>query len=234
MARLLFVGDVHTNLQRLKELIEVNEVDAVFQVGDFELYHSMEEAKADKKAMSKNPEGIQKIIDYIHSGALPFKTPIYYIKGNHEDFKNLDSMELLRLNINYMEQGDIINIKGVTIAGFGGIFSPIKFKWNKDKLVGKLNRFFNSKDLKVLHKNCKGKKIDVLITHQAATCTLPSKHKVEGIFHMNNILDCLKPSYYFHGHHHLQYNTNYNNTEVYGLGHFGKNPQSYKIIEING
>ena len=81
MTRLLFIGDVHSNIPNLKQLLNKEKVDAVFQVGDFELYHSLEAATEDKKALKKNGKLIKQTIEWINSENLePFKTPIYFIR----------------------------------------------------------------------------------------------------------------------------------------------------------
>ena len=233
MTRLLFIGDVHSNISNLKQLLNKEKVDAVFQVGDFELYHSLEAAAEDKKALKKNGKLIKQTVEWINSENLePFKTPIYFINGNHEDFDSLESEKLKELNMNYIEPGTIIDINGVNIAGIGGITSSVKVKWSRKELKGQDRRFYTEADVNLLYRNAWGKKINVFITHQAASNVLPKGTDHEGTFYFEEIIKDMKPSYYFHGHHHKNYTTTYNDTEVYGLGNFGKNPKSYKIIEI--
>mgnify|MGYP001253430706 FL=1 len=232
MKRLLFIGDVHSNIPNLKQLLNTEKVDAVFQVGDFELYHSLEAAAEDKKALKKNGKLIKQTIEWINSENLePFKTPIYFINGNHEDFDSFKSDILKKLNINYIEPGTIINIDGVNVAGIGGIHSSVKVAWRTEDLKGQDKRFYTEADVNLLYRNAWGKKIDVFITHQAASNVLPKGTDHEGTFYFEEIIKDMKPSYYFHGHHHKNYTAKYNDTEVYGLGNFGKNPKSYKIIE---
>jgi len=233
MTRLLFIGDVHSNITRVRQLLDKEKVDAVFQVGDFELYHTLEEAAADKKALKKNGKLITQTVKDLQAGALqPFEVPIYFINGNHEDFNSLESEELKRLNIIYMKPGTVINIKGVRIGGIGGIHSPIKVKWKTSELTDKLRRFFTEEDISNLYEKVGEEKLDILITHQGASNVLPDTSRHEGTFYFESILKKINPRYYLHGHHHINYKNTYNNTEVIGLGHFGKNHKSHKVIEI--
>ena len=105
--KILCVGDVHTNIQALYDLIAQvkNEVCAVLQVGDFELYQSQKAIDQEKKylvKLNKVQEANGLRLSLINKQFTPFDIPIYFIKGNHEDFDNLDSEYLDYLNINYI------------------------------------------------------------------------------------------------------------------------------------
>ena len=94
MNKLLVVGDVHSNLEALYTLInEVkNQIVAVLQVGDFELFQSNSAIKQELKYLKKldkthSAKNLKKRL--LKKEMEPFPIPVYYIKGNHEDFENL-------------------------------------------------------------------------------------------------------------------------------------------------
>ena len=75
------------------------------------------------------------------------------------------------------------------------------------------------------------KDVDIFISHHAPTGVLPNKDfQEEGVVLLNNIVDKLNPKFHVHCHHNKNYETRYKNTKVIGLGNFGKNRNSFKVL----
>tara|TARA_Y100000592_G_scaffold99489_1_gene175722 strand:- start:1749 stop:2486 length:738 start_codon:yes stop_codon:yes gene_type:complete len=241
--KLLCVGDVHTNLGALKKLIDqmVGKVEAVLQVGDFELYQSKEAIKQEQKylnLLNKKEDAIRLKSKLLNKTLEPFKIPVYYIKGNHDDFDNLDSEYLQYLNIHYIKQGDIIDINGIKIAGVGGIHSPIKNSFKSADLEGSDRKFYTLEDVNKVVKNALSNHVDILLTHQAASGIMPEKSKKrfkpywdEGTKDFVKLLEMPKLRWYIHGHHHVNYTQKRDSITCVGLGNFNKNKESYFLID---
>jgi len=231
--RLAFVGDVHGNLRHFQRLTsKLQNIKAFIQVGDFELYHNIDAVKQDKYAF-KHKHVAEEVIHRIMNDLLPtFPVPIFFIKGNHDDYDHLTSEKLKQANIHFLEQGTIHNISGVTIACLGGIYSPIRSNRKTKDLTGRDRRFFTKEEIQQLYTQ-NNKNIDIFISHQASTGILPNrKFQEEGIEILTQVLEALKPTFYIHGHHHKNYETRYKKTKVIGLGNFGKNPNSFKVLDF--
>ena len=242
MNNLLIVGDVHAHLDSLTEIINKykDKIIAVLQVGDFELYQSeqaitQEINYLEKKNKLDSAKRLKRSL--LKKSLEPFPVPVYYIKGNHEDFDNLDSTFLRHMNIHYLEQGETIKIGDRTVAGVGGIYSPVKNTKKSEDLNGHDKRFYTLEDVNKVLKKRQTKPIDILITHQACSGVIPEKSKKrykpfwdEGTKDFVELLKMPKLRYYIHGHHHVNYRKTYNNIKCIGLGHFGKNKKSHIII----
>ena len=241
--KLLCVWDVHTNIGALKNLTDrfYNQVQAVLQVGDFELYQSKESIDQEKKYLKKlnKHEDAQRLKSKLLNKELdPFKIPVYYIKGNHDDFDNLDSEYLQYLNIHYIKQGDILDINGVKIAGVGGIHSPIKNSLKSEDLEGHDRRFYTLEEVQKVVKKSFYEKVDILLTHQACSGVIPEPKKKrykthwdEGTKDFVDLLKIPKLRWYIHGHHHVNYLSKRDGLTCVGLGNFNKNKESYFLID---
>jgi Icc-related predicted phosphoesterase len=234
--KLIFIGDVHSNIAHLANLITNNpDVDAFFQVGDFGLYHTTQSAKQDKQAMKHTPKLIKEVVSSIQQNTLQkFIKPIYFIKGNHDDYDGLTSQTLQDANIHFINQGSIISKWGIHIGCLGGIYSSIRSYWDGTKFQGRENRFFTKNEIDSLLVKAQQTPLDIIITHQACYGVLPTKHRNdEGSKDLMPLIRTIKPKLYFHGHHHKNYETTIDNTHVVGLGNFGKNSKSFKTVIIN-
>lgn len=234
MNNLLIIGDVHCNLKALYSLISKyqDKVCAAIQVGDFGLYHSEDSIGSDKKILKKHNQFrlAEKIISKLQSKTLdPLPIPLYYIKGNHDDFDNLDSVELRRLNIHYLPQGSITEINGRLVGAMGGIFSPKRRTLDASNFTGREKRFYTLTEIDDLLADYRSDAVEILVTHQAADGVLPEKC-AEGTKDFVPLLKMRKLRYYLHGHHHISYEENVDGIQCIGLGNFGSNQKSYKII----
>ncbi len=237
--KILVIGDLHSNLKPLKSLIkEQPDADAILSVGDLGFYFSEEACISDKKQYARSPNLMKSFFTAHELGLLePFPIPIYFIKGNHDDYDNLDSQAMKDLNVHFIPQGHHVAIGNMTVSGMGGIYSSVRTKLPTDQLTGRERRFYTTEEFKnfrAIDPAWVGAPADILITHQAPAGCLPNKTKGydEGSPQIQALLDRVQPRFHFHGHHHTNYQKKYDeNTTVVGLGNFGKNDKSYRIIE---
>ena len=241
--KLLCVGDVHTNIEALQELISTvdKDISAVLQVGDFELYQSKASIDQEKKYLEKlnKMEDARRLKSKLLNLELkPFDIPVYYIKGNHDDFDNLGSTYLKYLNIHYINQGEILDIDGVKIGGVGGIHSPIRKELKAEELEGYDRRFYTLEEVRSVVRKALSTNIDVVLTHQAPTGLIPERNTKrwkpywdEGTKDFVDLLKMPKLRWYIHGHHHVNYTKKVGDVNCVGLGNFNKNKESYFIID---
>tara|TARA_Y100001937_G_scaffold21799_1_gene30802 strand:+ start:16363 stop:17088 length:726 start_codon:yes stop_codon:yes gene_type:complete len=241
MKKLLVVGDVHTDLKGLLSLAKefLGQVEAILQVGDMELYQSSCAIEQEKGYLQhlKKEKRAYRLKEALKGKKLEkFPIPVYFIKGNHEDFENLDSEVLKALNIHYIKQGDILNIGGRVVAGIGGIHSPVRKLKKTYELEGSEKRFYTLDEISKLLSNPKSKGIEILLTHQAPAGVIPEDTPgkrsswEEGTKDFEKLLNLPKLRYAIHGHHHINYEANKDSIKCIGLGNFSKNKKSYCII----
>ena len=242
MKKLLVVGDVHAHLESLHELVLnlKDDICAVLQVGDFELYQCQEAIDREKDYLYK----YNKIDDanslknkLLNKDLEPFPVPVYYINGNHEDFDNLDTEYLKHLNIHYIAQGSIVEVGDYVIGGIGGVHSSVKRTFRTEDLTGADKRFYTLNDVEKLLNDNRSHRINVMVTHQASAGVIPEKktkrwkpYWEEGTKDFEKLLNLPKLRHYIHGHHHVNYKIKKGDVDCIGLGHFGKNPDAYVII----
>jgi len=229
-SKILIVGDLHGNYTGLASLLKKDKFLLAFQLGDLGLYTDFKAAHADKKAWSHNEAEMAKFInDYQNGNIEALPCPVYYIKGNHDDYDNGKALEVLNLfSINNRSLHVAGN--GITVAGFGGIYSPVKFKWGVEKLKGRNKRFYTEDELVDFINKFQDEPIDVLITHEAAVGFMPNRE--EGKEKLRYLVNCIEPKYYLHGHHHYAYETSWGEMSIIGIGNFGVNSDAYRIIEF--
>ena len=221
------VGDVHSNYAGLHAVIKNNpSLTALICVGDLALWASEDEARHDVKAYAKTLDNIKSFM----VNPKPFDIPVYVVKGNHDDYKNMYSSWFTDLNIHYVQQAEVLTINAIKFGFLGGVYSSVRTFKDAYTFQGREHRFYTVSEIKDLST----KKFDVLITHQAAEKVLPDNlfMKDEGSRELQTLLEVTKPEFYFHGHHHKEYMTFYKDsgTFVYGLGNFSKNPLTYVVM----
>lgn len=223
--KIAFLGDIHSNLDLVHEFIRTHPyVDAVFQVGDFGVYYSKGRAKQGND-WKRYKEDIKKTL----KRKRPFNKPVYFCKGNNEDWDFLESGLLRKLNINYVPNGSVIKLGDSNIGVVGGIYSPKRYKMSRSELKGRDQRFFVKEDIDDL-KNYDGD-IDILVSHIGAKGIIPSKLK-GGVNKLRKLVVKVEPKWYIHGHHHYNYYNEENKTKIQGLGLLPKSNKSYKIMEV--
>lgn len=233
---LTIVGDIHANISGLDKFLQDNNFHSVYTVGDICIYPDEVSASLDKKSYEKNTNEINKHIAMYNSNTIKsLPKHVYSLKGNHENFIDLNNDIFKKLNLSYLENGIVLEIGNLVIANLGGIYSPKKYSWNNSALHEYNKRFFTKQEIdSLLNKvSSLNKKVDILITHQAATNVLPElPSKVdEGSTELYNLLMQLAPTYYIHGHHHRHYTNEHNGIKVIGLGNFKNNNEAH--VEFN-
>jgi len=148
------------------------------------------------------------------------RSPLYYVKGNHDTGYDEKPPEGC-ININ----GKIVKYKGLNILGLEGSklyngrgiqYTEKRMKWNVFKLLPKL--LFN-------------RKIDIVLTHAPPAGVSNMEDRAhQGFKVFNYLIDKLNPDFFIHGHTHLSYGRDkriieYNDTKII-------NAYKYYILEI--
>src|SRR5438067_24838 len=146
------------------------------------------------------------------TGAYPEPpAPVYWIKGNNEDFDRIAAFEAGRdvaPNLHYIRNGAAVNVGPLKVAGLGGTFAPTWF----DTAAAALPHQRKSDD-KRRHfvreevEQCKRLRgIDVLMTHEAARPFIivgePHRRTDAGKPAINDVLASMQPRLHLCGHHH--------------------------------
>lgn len=139
----------------------------------------------------------------------PVPAPLYWIKGNNEDF---DAIAQGRLppNLHHLPNGSLTEVDGVRLAALGGTLAPTwydtavadlphpkKGSARATELADK-RRHFVREEVEA----CKAMKgVDVLLTHEA-----PRPYRVgridAGKTPINEVLAAMQPRLHLFGHHH--------------------------------
>lgn len=223
--KIAFLGDIHSHFDLIHEFIKKNPyIEAVVQVGDLGAYYS-EEAANQSNDLKRFGDVIRKTI----KSKKRFSKPVYFCKGNNEDWPFLDNNCLKRLNLHYVPNGQVIKLGESNIGFIGGVFSPNKFDRPSSSLMGREKRFFVKEEKEALENH--SEVIDILVSHIGAARWLPN-HLEGGIHKLSDLVVKVKPKWYIHGHHHYNYFDGEQETKIQGLGLFPKSNKSYKILEV--
>jgi predicted phosphodiesterase len=214
---ILFIGDLHGKLDMMEDTIRQNmDVDFVLQVGDFGAF--FDDGKGSgiplhRRCQSDFPKYI--------SECTGFSKPVFFIKGNHEDFTYLDSLEqkssqsepiYIVNNLYYIPNGRVITLHGIKIAAIGGNYSPVCFY--NPKSGGKRKHF----DIHEFEKIIDVKNIDIFLTHDAGLDMVSGKRFSNLSKELLDFGIKLKPKYWVHGHFHKYYEKIIDNIKIVGLG----------------
>jgi Icc-related predicted phosphoesterase len=150
------------------------------------------------------------------SGAYPEPPqPIYWIKGNNEDFERIAAWQEGRdpvPNLHFIPNGTSTTVGPLTVAGLGGTYAPTWFDTPAAQLPGKRSddkrRHFVREEVEAC-KRMRG--VDVLMTHEAARPFVivdepkPGKKPLRrdaGKPAVNDVLASMQPRLHLCGHHH--------------------------------
>jgi Icc-related predicted phosphoesterase len=150
------------------------------------------------------------------TGAYPEPpAPLYWIKGNNEDFDRIAAWEAGRdiiENLQLIPNGTSRTVGPLTVAGLGGTFAPTWYETPAAQLPHKprddKRRHFVREQVEVC-KRMRG--IDILMTHEAARPFVIVEEAKEGRkpFRrdagkpaINDVLASMKPRLHLCGHHH--------------------------------
>lgn len=246
--KIRFIGDLETDVDGLFDFHSKNkeEVDLQILLGDCGFFFHRERLKTHKTFYERHSRNLVSNYNLLGSKSPPkLLEETWLVKSEHDDpalFDMGDESPLHKLNITPIDQG-VIKKDGKVIVIFGGTFSTAKSSTPRDMLMGTDRRFFSRKEVYKIIAFIREKKVkvDLLVTHQASTGVLPKiprKHlnnkaaSDEGAYPLKTLLEVLEPRFYVHGHHHINYETTFGDTKVYGVGNFSKNPKSQIILDI--
>ncbi len=142
-------------------------------------------------------------------GYEPLPSPLYWIKGNNENFDAI-AAGTLPLNLHYLANARLETIDGLRVAGLGGTLAPTWYETPAADLphprkgsakateLADKRRHFVREEVDV----CKAlREVDVFLTHEA-----PRPFKVgrteAGKQPVNEVLEAMKPRLHLFGHHH--------------------------------
>jgi Icc-related predicted phosphoesterase len=145
----------------------------------------------------------------------PFDAPVYWIKGNNENFDRIASGQL-PANLHYVPNARLLEIGGVRVAGLGGTFAPTWYDTPAEALPHPRKGTAKATELADKRRHfvreevaaCQAMRdVDVLLTHEAARPFYPggagSKRGMDaGKTPVNEILAAMKPRLHLFGHHH--------------------------------
>ncbi|GAA4848093.1 hypothetical protein GCM10023310_27750 [Paenibacillus vulneris] len=210
-----FVGDIHGRvLHAIALLAEWQQrtgrrLDLIIQVGDLGAYPNPDEKLLNEKYVRLDPAELDfsrmlkaegELADRIRGLREHELNPIYFIRGNHEDFDWLDSIsrhssgtvtvdpfDLFR----YIKDGTIMEVCGMKIAFLGGI----QTKEHEQKSI-------NPEAYEKLLRQPPGE-IDILITHDAPYGIGTSYiGETQGSTLISQLIDNIQPKYAIGGHYH--------------------------------
>ncbi len=150
------------------------------------------------------------------SGAYPEPpVPVYWIKGNNEDFDRIAAWEAGRdqvPNLHFIPNGTARTVGVLNVAGLGGTFAPTWFETSAAKLPHRPSddkrRHFVREEAEAC-KRLDG--VDILMTHEAARPFIivdepgegsKPRRRDAGKPAINDVLATMKPRLHLCGHHH--------------------------------
>jgi len=254
MPKVLFVGDIHGEFNRLVEPQQKHEPDLCFQVGDLEPVRDEEDLR-ELTGPAKYNE-IRDFPDY-YSGDKKIPCKTYFIGGNHEPWSYLhqhnpncgNDSELIA-NLNYLGRAGVTEIQRLTVAYLTGVYGETSYdvtsdkrvefargmNWKKNKRLG----HFRKDEIARIVKQAKDREINILLTH-----CWPSPDELQnppdwysrnnyGIEVIGEIVELIKPRYHVAGHIHSSYEGVYKKTDTRFIG-LEKAPHQndFRIMEFN-
>lgn len=235
--KILVVGDIHGEWDKLNRLINKKKPNIVLQCGDFG-YWPMLEVK------SKKLYGSMKMKAWKLEGVKPQGSKVYWCDGNHEDHYALDNLsqtlqrEPIEIyeNVFYCQRGSILKLSdGRTVMFIGGAdsidkhYRTLGIDWFEEELISKEQENF------ILDYDGK---VDIIISH---TCPLEweprekiyghDKHTDPTRKFLSEVLLQFKPDQWFHGHWHEIKRGHYENTRWTSLNHCSSGSVWWKWLD---
>ena len=239
-------GDIHGRQDSMYECAiewekESNRaIDAVLQLGDFETIRG--DSDFSHYYAPKKYHHISDFSEY-YSGLkeAPFLT--VFIGGNHEAWgvlKKHNSGGFVAPNIYYLGRAGVLNVKGVSIGGLTGVYSPKRYRSPLSKEPCHDWKYYREEDVKALE----DKKIDILLLHDWVRPVsgieidkernIPANLKQNSSAHSPSLelVTKTQPKYVLMGHvHKACLEGRLNNMKIVALSEFDKqNPDSFRII----
>jgi Icc-related predicted phosphoesterase len=148
---------------------------------------------------------------------LPFET--YFIGGNNEDFDTIDALRNGRVESESVSNVTLLHstaetVEGRRVAGLSGNHAPTQFDKPRAVLRGDRRRHFVHDDVEEAKRL---EDVDVFVAHEAPNGLPVEEDYQVGCEHIDEILDALDPEVCLVGHHHQHAESEYGDTQVYGL-----------------
>lgn len=206
--RIAFLGDVHGCVQHAVDAVNRLDVDAAIQVGDLGAYESYEAlSPGDREFVDAYPE--QGDIFGLFDGSLHLESrlPIYFVTGNHDDARWLQSLHHKRSAVPidpleifwHVADGTVVDLAGVRVGFLGGV------EWLE---------YDHDIDLDAAARLVE---VDVLVTHDGPY-GMPACQGIEGSVKLRKVIDDLQPRMHVYGHYHRADGPRrYGRTTSYGL-----------------
>lgn len=207
------LGDLHGHFELAFSIFQrwefehQKKLDLILQVGDFGVWpkpymldlQTYKFAQHDPDEISfpqfqENTPVNARFFDTTHPNHL--KAPVIFIKGNHEDFHYLQSIQCEQNNgvipvdyyerILYLPNGRTLLHEGITIGGIGGKeFDPPGNGFTRREALALEN-----------------KAIDILLVHEPYKGALPFPHNNKGSPTIRSLTEIAQPRLVFCGHYH--------------------------------
>ncbi len=210
-----FIGDVHgqvfhaTALAATWQVVTGKRFDILIQVGDMGAYPNTPNDAATERYLALDPSQADfsrllkadgKLAAHLRQVRECLAGPIYFVRGNHEDFDFLnhlqvdgtaksaavDPFDLYR----YVPDGTVLEFDGTKVAFLGGV------EERSDARAIDKEAYQSLMDLGP-------GRIDILVTHEGPYGTSTGYHgDVHGSHMMTRLIESIKPTYHVAGHAH--------------------------------
>ncbi len=142
----------------------------------------------------------------------PFDAPLYWIKGNNENFDKVASGDL-PTGLHYIPNGVLTEIAGpaLRIAGLGGTLAPTWYETAASELPHPKKGTQKATDASDKRRHfvreeaeaCKAMRgVDVFLSHEAPRPYIVGRGNDAGKTPINEVLSAMKPRLHLFGHHH--------------------------------
>jgi uncharacterized protein len=248
--KFLVVGDVHANIRLFAELVNKTDCDAVLQCGDLGIW-SLKDFTSwgfveDKHGHYEVYNTMAPITDVTNLKVV-FDKPVFFIKGNHENFDLFDIMHKNgefdgRYNLNYVAYDKPAVVKNgketIRVSGLSGCYSykvytgglqknrrikvkpetPASVEEYLNNVLGKDPRGrFKASEVAVL----RNQKSDILLLHEIPMgISMDSILPVKndtGCSALNEVIEEMQPKYVFVGHWHRKREVEMGRSKVISL-----------------
>ncbi|HEX6976447.1 MAG TPA: metallophosphoesterase [Vicinamibacterales bacterium] len=140
-----------------------------------------------------------------------FRAPVYWIKGNNENFDRIASGDL-PANLHYLPNATAVVVHGIRIAGLGGTLAPSLYETPAAELPHPKKRTARATEQADRRRHfvreeveaCREMRgIDIFMTHEA-----PRPYRAPGVrmdmgkTPVNEVLAAMQPRLHLFGHHH--------------------------------
>jgi len=211
----LVIGDIHNlAMEMLADIIDKEKPDFVLQTGDFGLYD--EQTDIEKLIPPRYRFEAENLkFPFIRDGKIKLNVPIYFVLGNHDDYKMPERYTDLKKegfkNLRLLDENPL-NLDGYKICGLSGNYGKKSFEKNHRR---KLNHILRE-DLEKFNKP-----FDILVMHES-----PHPEFTPPLF---EFVIKHKPKFVFHGHIHKKKVSDMDGVKIISLPLLG----SKEYIRVN-